>query len=513
MSFFKRPLFVVGFILVVAAAGGWYFFVFRGKDAAPAAVPVARGTVIEEVSVTGTVVPAEEVALSFEKSGRIAQISAQVGSRVRAGQVLVSLDGEAIRAQLRQDEAARDAAQAKLSLLQKGTRMEEIAVKRAELLGAEQNLLNDYAAAADAIVSRYADVLDAVRNKTDALFTDDETTNPSLTFQLSDAQLETDLRQLRGHAGGAVRAWREDLDAIASLSGPGVDAFVRRAKERLLTVRMFLNTGLSVMAKTVTLPAATADIYKANLTTALQNVNAAQADVGAREQSILARAATKEKVKKELDLLLAGETRESIENQQAQVAQTEAKIAATRAELDKIHLRSPLNGVVAKQDFKVGEIAPANAALLSIISDAAPEIEANIPEVDIRSVTVGAPARVTLDAFGSDLVFDAVVIAVDPAETVVEGVATYRTTLRFQGDASRVRSGMTANIDIRTKKRENVFVIPVRVIRSRNGEKFVRVITGRESTEERMVKTGIKGLDGNVEITEGLREGERVIAP
>ncbi len=103
-------------------------------------------------------------------------------------------------------------------------------------------------------------------------------------------------------------------------------------------------------------------------------------------------------------------------------------------------------------------------------------------------------------------------VKIDPAETIIEGVATYKTTLQFSGNDERVKSGMTANIDILTAKAENVIAIPQRAVAQKeNGDKIVKILKDDGVVEERKVTTGLKGSDGNIEITEGIQEGEKII--
>jgi len=106
-----------------------------------------------------------------------------------------------------------------------------------------------------------------------------------------------------------------------------------------------------------------------------------------------------------------------------------------------------------------------------VISESGFKIEVNIPEVDISKVEVGDLAEVTLDAYGNDAMFNAEVITIDLAETVIEGVSTYGATLEFKEPDERVKSGMTASVDIVTGAREDVVYIPQRsVIQGRRQE-------------------------------------------
>jgi len=104
------------------------------------------------------------------------------------------------------------------------------------------------------------------------------------------------------------------------------------------------------------------------------------------------------------------------------------------------------------------------------------------------------------------------VVKIDPAETIIEGVATYKTTLQFEKSDGRIKSGMTANIDISTDKRENVLVIPQRAVVSEGAGKFVMVDNGTSNPEKRKIETGLRGIDGNIEVISGLSEGEKISA-
>ncbi len=82
----RRALPLLG-IVVIAAAGWWYY---TGPSAPPARGVVASGTL-----------EAEEVAIASELAGRVAQLPADEGDRVKAGDVLVKLDDSVLQLQLR----------------------------------------------------------------------------------------------------------------------------------------------------------------------------------------------------------------------------------------------------------------------------------------------------------------------------------------------------------------------------------------------------------------------------
>jgi HlyD family secretion protein len=146
------------------------------------------------------------------------------------------------------------------------------------------------------------------------------------------------------------------------------------------------------------------------------------------------------------------------------------------------------------------------------MSDSVWKIETNVPEVDVAKIAVGDPARISFDAYGTDVIFAAKVISIDPAETIIEGVSTYKVTLVLDEKDDRILSGMTANIDISTDKREDVLMVPFRAVLSKDDGKYVRIPSadGLTATEKK-VEIGLRGSDGNVEVLNGLVAGEQVV--
>lgn len=456
-----------------------------------------RGDVIQEVSATGKVKPSESVNLAFEKGGRVASINVGVGDRVFAGQKLVILDSSELMAQLAEAEANVKTQEAKLEELRLGTRPEEIDITEAKVREAKESLV-------DKLKDAYTKSDDAVRNKADQFITDSRTSSPKLNFGVTDSSLKSEVEAARFTLEGLLVSWKSSLDGL--LYSSDTRQHVETAKANLVKVRDFLDkVALAINNATpnITISQTILDSYRADVATARTNVNTAINNVSSGETNLVVK-------EKELLLKESGTLPEQITAQEAQVLQVRAKADNVRAQIVKTGIYSPIKGVVTRQDAKVGEIIIAGAALVSVISDAEFEIESNIPEVDIVKIKVGNDAKVTLDAYGNDVEFLAKVIAIDPAETVIEGVATYKVTLGFSGNDGRIKSGMTANIDILSEKKESVIFIPLRAVITRNGNKIVKVFENGD-VKEVEVKTGLKGSDGNVEIMEGLKEGDHAV--
>ena len=88
-------------------------------DQGPPPVPVSvaqvvRGPIASTFTLTGTIIPGQQANLSSVISGQVLAVNVQIGDRVRRGQLLVQIDDSTLRATLAQNQAAYDAARARL---------------------------------------------------------------------------------------------------------------------------------------------------------------------------------------------------------------------------------------------------------------------------------------------------------------------------------------------------------------------------------------------------------------
>ncbi len=457
---------------------------------------VMRGDVIEEVRVTGKIKPAASVELAFDNSGRISKVSGEVGTRVSAGQILAELYNADIISDLIGSQANLKSQEAQLADLKNGPRPEDIEISKAKVNNARRDL-------ADKIEEAYTKADDAIHAKVDQ-FISNPNTNPQLNF-LTDGQLKADIESARFQLNSRFKIWASSMQKFNA--NENLYSFAGEANDQLRIIRSFLDVvAISVndLGPTAGLSQTAVDLYRADVSTARTNVNSAINNISSAVSSLKV-------AESELAKANAGSTLEEILVAEANVEKAKAQVEGIRAKLSKTRIISPITGVITKQDAKVGQIVSASAPLVSVISDAKFEIEANLPETDISKIRVGDSAKLTLDAYGSGIFFDVRVISVDPAETVIEGVSTYKITLAFLRDDGRIKSGLSADINILGMKHENVLYAPLRAIVLRDGIKYVRVQNADGRVDEIMVETGLTGSGGKVEIISGVSEGLTII--
>jgi RND family efflux transporter MFP subunit len=207
--------------------------------------------------------------------------------------------------------------------------------------------------------------------------------------------------------------------------------------------------------------------------------------------------------------------KKQIEASEAQVASQEEKVAAAyanvenaRAQIDKTVITAPFVGIISKQDVSEGEVAQSNVPIITLSSQNSFKIEAYASEVDVRKLYIGDSAKVSLDdGLGND--FSSKITAIDPAESEIGGVSSYKITLNIENNISDLRSGVGANVSVESRKKTNVLLVPKEAVFSENGKSFV-YFSENGLRLKKEVETGIYGTNGRVEITGGLSAGDEI---
>ncbi len=533
----KKKIIIITSIIVIIIGG--YFAIkgiFGEKELDYTIILVERGEVIENVSVTGTVIPAKEIDLQFENSGKINAISIKIGDTALAGQNLIKLNTGELSAQLQSNQAALSIAEAKLSKTLAGTRQEDIQVYQAAVDKAEVDVVNKEQALIDAeadadsdLNEAYEDALDIIKtsytkadqallitfagmreeyfNGSGTLATNVKDKENGAKDDLADAREYLNIAEVDSSDNnidlaldGIKSALRSIRDALAylraAMDDPSVESDVSATHETSVgTERTNIDTQL------ISLTSAEQDISSTKVTNQI-NINDAQADLDTAKAAL-------SKAEDELTLKKAGPRQEDVDLAQAEVEQAKANVRQIQEKINKTILRAPVSGVITAIEKEVGETAEANAVIVSMISASYYQVEANISETEIAKVNLNDKAEMTLDALGPEEVLAGQLIKIDPAETVVSGVIYYKVTSIFDAKDERIKSGMTVNLDILTDKRENILYLPYYAVKQSNGRKYVKVLENKEF-KEKDISIGLEG-ENNIEIVEGLNEGDEVV--
>jgi HlyD family secretion protein len=496
---------VIGIVVVLVLFVGAYFLFFHHSTKYQF-VSVNRGSITEVVSLTGNTTPSQSVSLSFGSSGNISNIYSALGKNVSAGQVLAELNTNDLVAQLHQAEADADTQKAKLAGLQAGASPTDIAVSQAAIDKANQDLSNIYGSIVDTSTDAYAKANDAVNTQLNPMF--NNTGNNTLTYITSNTQAQ-DTAQLAFAASNATLSkWSLEISNTDN-SNASLESLLSDGISYLATVRSLLNAVSATLNSSPNISAATLAAYKMAVSNALSEVNLATSNLNTISQNISSQKLTVSQATAALDLKKAGALPSDIAAQQAQVEQADASVQSALAKLQNAQIIAPISGTVTQFDAKIGQFASLNTPLVSIMSNTGYEVDGGVSEIDIGKVTVGDTVSMTLDAFPGET-FNGSVFYIAPAETNTSGVISYLIKVSFDKADARLKSGLTANVNIQTKQDDNALILPQYAILQNDQGTFVETLTNNKVVQN-PVTLGIQDETGNVEVLSGATEGEQVI--
>lgn len=564
---------IVWLTVAIIAIGGGGLWVYKQKTKPPTyeTVQPTVQTINESIRVTGKIKAADDIALVFEKPGRVGKVAVKVGQTVKIGDTLASLGAADInaniseaaaslkssRAALSRYQAAVDSANAKLAELERGSRPEEVTVSRAKVTKAEQAvtaakqnvsntkttgevaLANLYAEIPNLLTKAFNEAEDAVNDKADQFFIT-SAGRPELSFTTTASDAKNLSETLMVESGSAVSTLL-DLSLSNLTNTAAADMALTDADSKLATITKLLVSLANTINSANTLEESVATSYRidvvaartaitsvsttlrtqrqniaAQKSTNLQKLNAAESELKAAEQAL-------QIAKDELNLVLAGATTEQLNSARAAVAEATANLQVQQAEVDrtaanldrqyaernKTVLIAPFDGVITAVDITAGEIVATTQPAISLISDAEYQIEANVAEAEIANIKIGDLAKFTLDAFDNSASHDATVVAIDPAETVTDGVATYKVTLLLNDKDLIAKPGMTADVEIITATAANALTLPIRAIKFGNPDTADLLKNGQK--EAVTVTTGLRDRAGNIEILSGVSPTDTII--
>jgi HlyD family secretion protein len=192
---------------------------------------------------------------------------------------------------------------------------------------------------------------------------------------------------------------------------------------------------------------------------------------------------------------------------QLRVNAAKIRLVAALETQHALTVRSPVAGTVTALMSVPG--APVDAATpIATVSDLDRlAIEVNLSEFDVARVRPGLEAEVSIDALGGESVTGEVLFA---SATGVEsnGIVTFPVQVSLP-EAEGLKPGMNVSVSIVVAQRSNVLQVPLEAVNQEGDEPIVTVLDSADEPAPRVVELGLENAK-NVEIVEGLREGERV---
>jgi multidrug efflux pump subunit AcrA (membrane-fusion protein) len=401
---------VVALLLIGGAAVIIYTSARNGaREGLAAQLDAARQGIPGRLEVSGFI-EAEQIEVAAEIGGRVVEQAFEEGDEVAAGDVLLRLDAAIF-------EAQRDAAQAQLDLMIAQRDLLE-ATPRDEVIRQAQAQVAIAQAAVDAAAIAVADSaaiasnpqeleLQLVDAQTQLAVASEQLTAAQVGFTAADRSLEMYYVGL-DQVEAAQRRWP------TRAGGLPLDASL--APQRYYEAQINLNMAQEAVQGAQSLVNALQD-YADNPSALLAQVSSAQAQLETSQAS-LARSQA------ELEALRAGPGREDLAVADAWVEEARAALDAIEAQIERMTIAAPIDGIVLEQTIHVGELAAPGVPLITLANLDVVELTVYVPEDQFDEVSLNQQVQIRVDSFPGQTFEGAVVRIADEAEFTPRGVQT-----------------------------------------------------------------------------------------
>jgi RND family efflux transporter MFP subunit len=201
--------------------------------------------------------------------------------------------------------------------------------------------------------------------------------------------------------------------------------------------------------------------------------------------------------------------RKDAEQAAAELARAQSEASAARRNAQLSVLRTTIGGVVTRMSATLGASVDPAQPIVEVSDPAALDILLSVTPTEAANVRRGA--KVTLSA-GQSVAGEPLGVGTVSDVSITVDSVTRSVAVRVQATTTRrpLRIGETVNGAIAVAIRASAIVIPPDALVPEGEEFKVFVVDGNGIAHERDVKVGGRSAAG-VEITEGLKAGERVV--
>ena len=484
-------------VLCVAVAGG--VFLLRPQQAKPASVDASyteaapeRRDVTNTLSGTGTLNPANTYTVKSLVDGKVLTGTIEEGDIVEESNVLYTIDSSDASTNFEKAEIAMQQAQRSYD------KVVDRQYVRAEVAGVVSSLK---VTKGDEVTS--GQEVAVIRDSSRMLLT--------LEFPAADAANFS----VGQSAAVTLDGTFEQLDGTVT-SVSGTDALsAGNLLTRTVTITVKNAGGLT------TAQAATASINGVSsigsATFAYQAERTLTAQAAGTVTSINVQEGS-EVAKDDIILGLSGDDlTESIQSASESLRSAEISMQNLQDAMNNYTITAPISGTIIEKDAKVGDAVKAGDTLCIVYDLSYLEMNINVDELQISSISVGQQVQITADAV-PDKTYVGTVTRVSMKGTANGGTTTYPVTIRID-DTDGLRPGMNANAEIVVAEAKNALVVPnaavVRgsyVLVTKDSPSAANADTTMEAPEGFVyvpVKTGVSD-DDYTQIVSGIQEGDTI---
>ena len=211
------------------------------------------------------------------------------------------------------------------------------------------------------------------------------------------------------------------------------------------------------------------------------------------------------------------EAKAAYESAQAEINQTEALVELAQKNLEYTEIVAPMDGKIGESKFSVGEVvSPESGVLAEIVKINPIDAVFSISENQMLSFQQEFMKLKPEDIIVRFIFSDNVPYSLEGKFSFVdtsldEAMNTLKLKASFPNPDGQLIPGQYGKVILTGKDKISRLVIPLKAVQRDMMGAFVYVITPENKVEKRLIKTGAELDHFEVEISEGLQPGEKVM--
>jgi len=203
------------------------------------------------------------------------------------------------------------------------------------------------------------------------------------------------------------------------------------------------------------------------------------------------------------------------------VKQMEAALSAARSQYQDTRIASPIAGVISMKNYELGDMAAPQIPFFEVVDMDPVKVSINVIERYLGLIKRGLTANIEVNSYPNEK-FVGKVTLVNPTLDAMTRTASVE--IKINNKDLSLKPGMFANVEVITKEKTNVPVIPNYAIIEKTALDYSggKISTGKVTIEKfvytvhdsiavkQQVETGIEN-NNLVEITSGLKTGDIIV--
>ncbi|ABR34633.1 efflux RND transporter periplasmic adaptor subunit [Clostridium beijerinckii] len=202
----------------------------------------------------------------------------------------------------------------------------------------------------------------------------------------------------------------------------------------------------------------------------------------------------------------------SIESAKASIESSKASLEAQKVNLQKAQndlantvIKAPISGVISDKTLNVGQMASQGAALAKVNDISSVYATIQVPQEKITGVKIGQAATITVD--GNDKTYDGTIEAMDSAADATTRV--FNCKVKIDNGNKSLLPGIFGKVQLISEEKAQVITVPISALAGNEGD--YSVFLNDNGTAKKQKITIGETNENNVEVTDGIKEGDQVI--